>query len=172
MDPPMGGPEVMNDDLPAYEYPGARSLLLLHERHLRSFLEAWRLAKERGIVLPETADPAYESLEHLLRHVLSSAGGYITWTCEVLELDDPGVPPLPAVEEIEGEWEAYADAVLKCWNTPTLPTLGEKAFYVPVYPSRWNVDYCVDSMFEHAVMHPLRHEFQLRRLMGDSAGAE
>jgi hypothetical protein len=35
-----------------------------------------------------------------------------------------------------------------------------------IYPSRWGTEYCIDAMLEHAVMHPIRHEFQLRNLMG------
>jgi hypothetical protein len=39
-------------------------------------------------------------------------------------------------------------------------------FSKPVYSSRWGVNYCVDAMLEHAVMHPERHRFQLLELMG------
>lgn len=37
----------------------------------------------------------------------------------------------------------------------------------PEYPSRWKTLYCVDAMLEHAVMHPIRHAFQLEELMGE-----
>ena len=30
------------------------------------------------------------------------------------------------------------------------------------YASAWGVDYCIDAMLEHAVMHPLRHTAQLK----------
>jgi len=35
----------------------------------------------------------------------------------------------------------------------------------PEYPSQWQTRYCIDSMLEHAVMHPIRHAFQLEELL-------
>jgi hypothetical protein len=32
--------------------------------------------------------------------------------------------------------------------------------------SAWKELFTIDSMLEHAVMHPVRHEFQLLKLMG------
>ena len=37
----------------------------------------------------------------------------------------------------------------------------------PEYPSQWKTRYCIDSMLEHAVMHPVRHAFQLDELLKD-----
>ena len=37
----------------------------------------------------------------------------------------------------------------------------------PEYPSRWQTRYCIDAMLEHAVMHPIRHAFQLYELIKD-----
>ena len=36
-----------------------------------------------------------------------------------------------------------------------------------VYTSNWGVNYCIDAMLEHAVMHPIRHEFQLKNLIAE-----
>ena len=46
-----------------------------------------------------------------------------------------------------------------------LQEIEEKHFHSPCYQSRWGVDYCIDAMLEHAVMHPIRHVFQLEELM-------
>jgi hypothetical protein len=35
----------------------------------------------------------------------------------------------------------------------------------PEYRSRWQTLYSIDAMLEHAVMHPIRHAFQLEELM-------
>ena len=37
------------------------------------------------------------------------------------------------------------------------------------YASAWKELFTIDSMLEHAVMHPVRHEFQLLELMGEAA---
>ena len=151
-------------ELPEYKYNGARSLVLLHELYLRSFVKTWKQAKDKNIVLPETDDPAYVSLQALLRHILRAARGYMTWMCDKLELPDPQINPTPADENIEAEVENYLEHVIEGWKLP-LSDVPENKFMKTVYKSRWGVEYCIDAMLEHAVMHPLRHESQLNNLM-------
>src|SRR5438128_3574092 len=69
----------------AYRSRAVRALVLLHDEHVRRFLVVWKQAQAASVVLPKTDDPAYASLETLLRHVLGAARGYMTWMCEVLE---------------------------------------------------------------------------------------
>lgn len=140
----------------------------LHERGLRNFLEAWKAAKTRDVELPKTDDPHYATLETLLRHVCSCARGYMMWMCQVLDLPDPGIESAPAPETIEQEAESYLDHVIERWRQPLAGTPEEK-FYRPEHLSRWKVKYCVDAMLEHAVMHPVRHEYQLRNLLEEHA---
>ncbi|KPJ59217.1 MAG: hypothetical protein AMJ46_11975 [Latescibacteria bacterium DG_63] len=149
-----------------YKYMGARALVLLHENCLREFLETWRLAKSSGVTLPETSDSDYRSFETLLRHVLGCARSYMVWMCEKLELPDPEIETVPAEETIEAESESYIEHVLARWRNP-LAHLPEEAFYEPSYLAKWQVEYCIDAMLEHAVMHPVRHSFQLRELTGE-----
>jgi hypothetical protein len=147
-----------------YAYRGARAMVLLHEQYMREFLAVWRQFRAAGVAMPKTEDPDYTSPVKLLRHVLSAARGYMTWMCEHLKLPDPGIRPVPDESVIEAEADAFLDHVVECWRTP-LAAVPEDAFGDP-YLSRWNVPYCVDSMLEHAVMHPIRHTFQLRELLG------
>ena len=147
-----------------YAYGGARALVALHEKHMRSFLETWRRAKKAGICLPETDDPSYKSMETLLRHPLNSSRGYIIWICQKLELHDPGIDPVPEVEHIEHSADAFLEHLLKQWQLP-LRDVPEELFFDKVYTSRWDAEYCIEAMLEHAVMHPIRHEFQLINLM-------
>jgi hypothetical protein len=149
---------------PAHSYNGARTMILMHEEYLREFVSTWREAKAAGISLPETTDAAYESMEALLSHLLGAARGYMVWMCKVLELPDPGIDPRPAPETVEAEADAYLEHVLERWRTP-LAAVEEECFYRPEHPSTWKVLYCVDAMMEHAVMHPIRHTYQLRRLI-------
>jgi uncharacterized damage-inducible protein DinB len=114
--------------------------------------------------LPAGDDPNYASLEALLRHVLRAARGYMVWICEMLELPDPQIRSTPQAGEIEAEAESYLEHLLEQWRRP-LAEVPEERFYSPEYPSRWKVDYCIDAMLEHAVMHPIRHQFQLMELL-------
>ncbi len=149
--------------LPHYTYRGARALVILHEQYMREFLSTWRKAKQLDVKLPATDDPDYQSLDHLLSHVLRAARGYMTWMCEKLELPDPGIDNYPPPETAEREAGAFLEHVLEKWREP-LAQVEEKLCYES-HKSRWGMDYSIDSMLEHAVMHPLRHIFQLEELM-------
>lgn len=147
-----------------YEYNGARSMVLLHEKHLRSCLQTWWEARKLNIKLPESDDADYQSLDTLLRHILRSARGYMIWMCAKLNLPDPEIERAPDKEFIESNADRYLNHILEKWRLP-LAEIPEEKFYAPAFKSNWGVDYCIDAMLEHAVMHPIRHEFQLKNLI-------
>ena len=155
-------------ELNHYKYRGARALVFLHERHLRDLLATWKRAKATGVSLPATEDPNYLSLETLLYHILRAAKGYMEWICEKLELADPEIREVPPPERIEAEADDYLGHLLERWRIP-LEAIEEERFYTPCYQSRWGVDYCIDAMLEHAVIHPIRHVFQLEELIAKQA---
>lgn len=152
-----------------YLYPGARAMVHLHEQHLRSFVKTWRKAKELNIRLPETRDKDYESLETLLRHILLAARGYMTWMCKKLDLPDPEINPTPEAEEITAVADTYLEHLVKKWKHP-LAIVSKEKFEDKLYTARWGIDYCIDAMMEHAVMHPIRHEYQLKNLIEKQSG--
>ena len=139
-------------------------MVLLHDEHVRRFLVVWNQAHAASVVLPKTDDPAYASLETLLHHVLRAARGYMTWMCEVLELPDPTIRTPSEPTALAAEADSYMEHVLEKWRMP-LRDVGDDRIYTPEYPSRWQTRYCIDAMLEHAVMHPIRHAFQLEELM-------
>ena len=155
---------MISKSLKKYRYNGARSLALLHEKHLESCVITWQEAKRLKIELPETDDVDYKSLDTLLRHILRSARGYITWMCDKLNLSDPKIEKTPESDIIESMVDEYVSHLLEKWRLP-LSDVPEDKFHSPTYSSRWGVDYCIDAMLEHAVMHPIRHEFQLKQLI-------
>lgn len=140
-------------------------MVLLHEEHLRRFVQTWRLAITTSVSLPRTADPAYSSLGTLGRHVLSAAAGYLVWMCEVLKLPDPGIRPAPEATAMVRDADEYVEHILARWRTAPLREVSDEQLETPEYPSRWQTRYCIDSMLEHAVMHPIRHAFQLDELI-------
>jgi uncharacterized damage-inducible protein DinB len=150
-------------DLADYRYRGARALVLLHERSLRELLSTWHRAKAADLWLPETTDPDYVSLETLLHHVLRSARGYLTWLCEKLDLPDPGIDPAPEAAHVQRDAARWLEHLLSRWRLP-LVGIGEARFN-EVFQTRWGIDMCLESMLEHAVLHPVRHRFQLEELM-------
>ena len=139
-------------------------MVLLHEEHLRRFVQTWRRAVASSVSLPPTDDPSYLSLETLGRHVLSSAGGYMIWICEMLALPNPGIRPAPDASTIVRDADDYLEHVLERWRAPLIAVSNE-SLDTPEYPSRWQTRYSIDAMLEHAVMHPIRHAFQLDELL-------
>ena len=154
-------------DLPHYKSSGARALVELHEVHLRAFVPVWHEAKLAGVKLPKTEDPDYQTLEHVLNHVCRAARGYMTWFCEVLELPEPNIHPAPGVAELPSQVDDYVNHVLDGWRVP-LADVPEERIGKGEYESRWGEMFTIDSMLEHAVMHPIRHGHQLRKLTDGS----
>lgn len=153
----------MSDEI-IYKYGGAKALIALHEIHLRSFYETWKKAKQVGIKLPVTDDPYYKSLDTLLYHLLRSSRGYMVWMCKQLNLPDPQIDEAPLPEIVVEKADHYLDYLIDKWKAPLKDVPPEK-FEVKVYKSNWGVEFCIDAMLEHAVMHPIRHEFQLKNLI-------
>ena len=153
----------MPDEL-TYRSRAVRVLVLLHDKHLRRFVGTWRRALAAEVSLPATDDPAYASLGALGRHVLRSAGGYMVWMCEMLELPDPGIRSVPDADVVVRDAEEYMEHVLQRWRAP-LRDVSNDQLETPEYASRWGTRYCIDAMLEHAVLHPIRHAFQLEELM-------
>jgi hypothetical protein len=161
---------MATDELPGYAYRGARALVLLHERAMREFLLTWKRAHKARVRLPATDDTDYASREALLHHGLRAARGYMTWLCEKLGLPDPGIEPAPGVDTVEKDADRYLEHLLARWRLP-LAGVEQKEFSV-THKARWGDDMTCESMLEHAVVHPLRHTFQLEELIQVQATGE
>src|SRR5215475_11083857 len=130
----MGYALPMSSDLP-YRSRAVRAMVLLHEEHLRRFVQTWRLAMAVPVSLPPTADPNYASLGALGRHVVSAAGGYLVWICEMLGLPDPGVRPAPEVIAEVREIDDFLEHVLERWRADTLREISDEQLETPEYLS-------------------------------------
>ena len=71
---------------------------------------------------------------------------------------------IPSTTALSAEADSYMTHVLEKWRTP-LQDVGDDRLETPEYQSRWQTRYAIDSMLEHAVMHPIRYAFQLEELM-------
>ena len=125
--------------------------------------DLWHRAAAGRIRLPATDDPNYASLEALLHHVLRASRGYMTWMCERLGLPDPGIDPAPGPEVVAAEADTYLEHLLERWRPPLQDV--EPASLDAEYTTRWGATLSIDAMLEHAVLHPVRHRFQLEELV-------
>ena len=150
--------------LPDHVYRGARAMILLHEKELRAFVAIWKKAEAAGLDLPTSEDPDYASRSALLLHVLGAARHYMILLCKHLDLPAPEIPLPPVADLLAAAPEVYVNQVVEGWKTP-LAAVPEERFFDEGYLTSWGARYCADAMIEHAVMHPLRHRFQLEELM-------
>ena len=139
-------------------------MIALHRKHILSFVDTWKSAKAANIILPETDDEWYISVDMLGRHILNSARNYNIWICKKLDLPEPAIIPAPDAENLPDQIDKYTGHLLENWGQQ-LYDVPENKFHSQTYTSNWGVEYCIDAMMEHAVMHPIRHEFQLINLM-------
>ncbi len=153
----MPNPFGTRDD---WTHPGLRAIVLLHEKEMRRFMQAWRRAHDARFVPPESTDQDTARLENLLFHVLRAGGYYLEEVCRMLDLPDPGLPEPPTLERILDVGPTYFEELLTGWHTPLRDVTQRQADLVTGEVS-WGVTYCVDALLEHAVMHPMRHTLQL-----------
>ena len=152
-------------DAEAFRDRAVRALVLLHERELRACLATWRRALAWGVALPASGEHD-ASPQASFRHVLGAAGGYLRWFAEHLELDDPGLDEVPNVDDIEARADAYVEHLLRRWRELLRDVPRERLR--ESFPTRWGVELVVEGMFEHAIVHPMRHALQLEELMTPS----
>jgi uncharacterized damage-inducible protein DinB len=149
--------------LPPYQYGGARTMVNLQNQYMGALLTVWRKAKAIQLTLPETDDPSYVSLETLIHHAFTASRAYIVWMTAKLGLPDPQIEPVPSVDDIEAHADHCLAHLTQQWRTPLADVRDER--FGEVYVSNWGIQYSIDAMLEHAVMHPLLHRTQLEELL-------
>lgn len=152
----------------AFESRGVRALVQLQMDEMERLLLVWKKARRLGVKLPATTDPAYQSIDLLMRHPLRSCRGYLTWLCEVLRRPDPRIPEPPEPEAVAAQGAAYLKVLARAWRKHLAWMPGRTLDSFRVYKSRWGAPMTVEAMLEHAVAHPMRHRFQLEELIAKS----
>lgn len=149
--------------LPTYKYGSARTLVNLHNQYILDFLPVSGKAKAVNLPLPETDHPGYVSLETLLMHVLNAARSYMVWMANKLELPSPQIDPVPTAEFVEEKAADFLTHLIEKWKTPL--QIVEETSFDKIFESNWGVLFSIDSMLEHAVIHPILHRVQLEELI-------
>lgn len=142
-----------------------RSLVELHERELRSFLEVWHRFVASGLPLPEShGDPDYESHERLVGHVLMAARGYMTRIGEWVGRPVTDVDASTEPNDVAGRTATFADDVLAGYRRHMALVTTEE-LEPQAHRTRWGELMSVENLLEHAVVHPMRHRIQLERIL-------
>jgi uncharacterized damage-inducible protein DinB len=142
-----------------------RSLVELHEREMRSFLEVWDRFVAASLPLPEAhGDESYQSRERLGAHVLMAARGYLTRIGEWVERPVSDVDDSQDPNEIVGRASQFADNVLAAYRRHLADIITEE-LEPQSHRTRWGELMSVENLLEHAVVHPMRHRIQLERIL-------
>jgi uncharacterized damage-inducible protein DinB len=149
-----------------------RSLVELHERELRSFLEVWKRFVAADLPMPAAhGDESYESRERLAGHVLMAARGYLTRIGEWVERPVSDVDGSKDPSEIVGRAAQFADNVLAAYGRH-LAEITNEELEPQVHKTRWGDLMSVENLLEHAVVHPMRHRIQLERILEGSEASD
>jgi hypothetical protein len=146
-----------------YQSGAVRALVALHDREMRKFWRTWSKSIDLKVKMPPTDDPSCKTPNDMLNHVLHASRGYVRWICSQLKLNDPQLDRPSKSMNLLTESEEYLESLLAVWST-SLTSITEDQCYIE-FNSRWKTIYCIDAMLEHAVMHPVRHSFQLDKYM-------
>jgi uncharacterized damage-inducible protein DinB len=145
-----------------------RSLVELHERELRSFLQVWKRFVAADLPMPEAhGDESYSSRERLAGHVLMSARGYLTRIGEWVGRPVSDVDGSQDPHEIVARASQFADDVLAAYPRH-LAQISDQEMEPQVHRTRWGDLMSVENLLEHAVVHPMRHRIQLERILEGS----
>jgi uncharacterized damage-inducible protein DinB len=145
------------------------SLVELHEREMRSFLELWKRFVAAGLPIPEAhGDETYENRDRLFGHVLMAMRGYLTrigeWVGRPVTDVDASTDPYAIVARAP----EFADEVLAAYRRHLAQVTTEE-LEKQVHRTRWGDLMSVEMLLEHAVVHPMRHRIQLERILEDKA---
>jgi len=149
----------------AFQSRGVRALVMMQMDEMRTLFAVWKKAKRIGVKLPVTKDPAYQSIDALMRHPLRSCRGYLTWLCQVLGRPEPKIADPPEPEDVLKSGAAYLDLLERAWHRHMAWMPNRTLDSFEVHTSRWGQPMTIEAMFEHAVAHPMRHRFQLEEMI-------
>lgn len=142
-----------------------RSLVELHEREMRSFLEVWKRFAAARLAMPEAhGDESYENRERLAGHVLMAARGYLTRIGEWVGRPVSDVDGSQDPYEIVARAPQFTADLLAAYRRH-LAAVTDLEVEPQVHRTRSGDLLSVELLLEHAVVHPMRHRIQLERIL-------
>ena len=143
-----------------------RSLVELHEREMRSWLETWQRFVASGLPIPEAnGDANYESRDKLGAHVVMACRNYLTRIGEWVSRPVTDVDASTDHSAIVKRAPEFMAEVLAAYRSH-LSQVTDQELEPQVHRTRWGDLMSVENLLEHAVVHPMRHRLQLERILG------
>jgi uncharacterized damage-inducible protein DinB len=141
------------------------SLVELHEREMRSFLQVWKRFVAANLPMPEAhGDENYSSRERLGAHALMAARGYLTRIGEWVGRPVSDVDASQDPQAIAARAPEFLEEVLAAYRRHLAHVTSEE-LEPQSHRTRWGDLMSVEMLLEHAVVHPMRHRIQLERIL-------
>jgi len=104
------------------------------------------------------------SIQIIMNHVVRAGYGYSKYIRDALLMDakpveDQQIPQAEIGGEIDKVF-AYTAAIFEGERTIT-----DEEMETIFFKTRWGVDYNIDQLFEHAIVHVLRHRRQIKKFL-------
>ena len=129
---------------------------------LKSVLQKARAEDYTRVV--EGEDEHCRSIQIIMNHVVRAGYGYSKYIRDALSMDanpieDRQIPQAEIVAEVDKMF-AYTAAIFEGERSITDEEMNEIFF-----KTRWGVDYNIDQLLEHAIVHVLRHRRQIQKFL-------
>jgi hypothetical protein len=156
-----------------YRKGAVGALLDEYERALGEFtplISGVSEAEFMRIVDPDTEDEDCRSIQTITAHVIRAGYGYADYIREALDIPSARPDPeLPTIEQAAPRLEAMFAYMLETLaGKENLSYEEATAIQMQV---RWGPTYDFEQLFEHAIVHVLRHRRQVERFLAGEVGA-
>lgn len=128
-------------------------------------LESITDADYNKIIDPDTPDEDCRSAATILRHVIRAGYGYAGYMRDAWGVDrggrwDQAVTRTEAIAHLRTMLDYMIATLEDRWD------ISEKEGTEMKMSTRWGVTYDFEQLFEHAIVHVMRHRRQIQRLLG------
>jgi hypothetical protein len=139
----------------------------LYKRVLEEFSQVvadLTLVQYQWICIPEAEDEDTRSIQAIVQHVVRSGNGYTNLMREALglpglELQSSSWTPKQGVLDLLRVIEATTQTFDGRWEMP------EVDMETNLIQSQWGPIFNLEQLFEHAIVHVLRHQRQVQRYL-------
>jgi uncharacterized damage-inducible protein DinB len=156
---------LIKKSLEDYRKGAIGSLLDEYERSLFELKSVLlKVSAEDYTRLVEGEDEHCRSIQIIMNHVVRAGYGYSKYIRDALVMDanpieDKQIPQTKIVAEIDKMF-AYTAAIFEGERSITDAEMNEIFF-----KTRWGVNYNIDQLLEHAIVHVLRHRRQIQKFI-------
>lgn len=156
---------MLEKNLEDYRKGAIGSLLDEYEKalfELKSVLQ--KVSAEDYTRVVEGEDEHCRSIQTIMNHVVRAGYGYSKYIRDTLSKDatpieDKQIPQTKIVAEIDKMF-AYTAAIFEGERSIT-----DEEMHEIFFKTRWGVNYNIDQLLEHAIVHVLRHRRQIQKFL-------